>query len=59
MTKDGDFHRMSVFLGPPPKVVWLRTGNGPTTEIARVLRAYSDAICAFVEDEEAAFLAIG
>ena len=34
VTKDGDFHRLSVFLGPPPKVVWLRLGNGHTAEVA-------------------------
>jgi len=59
VTKDGDFHRMSVFLGPPPKVVWLRLGNGPTAEVAQVLRDYSEAIEAFVADGDAAFLTIG
>ena len=50
---------MSVFLGPPPKVVWLRLGNGPTAEVAQVLRDYSEAIEAFVADGDAAFLTIG
>ena len=58
VTKDGDFHRMSVFLGPPPKVVWLRFGNGPTAEVAQVLRDYSEVIEAFVADGDAAFLTI-
>jgi predicted nuclease of predicted toxin-antitoxin system len=38
VTKDEDFHRMVVLFGPPPKVVWVRTGNGPITELARLLR---------------------
>ena len=59
MTKDGDFHRMSVLRGPPPKVVWLRLGNCATADVARLLRDYSEAIGAFAEQEDAAFLAIG
>jgi len=27
VTKDEDFHRLSVLLGPPPKVIWVRLGN--------------------------------
>ena len=27
VTKDEDFHHLSVLRGAPPKVVWLRTGN--------------------------------
>lgn len=59
VTKDGDFHRLSVFLGPPPKVVWLRLGNGSTTDVAQALRDSSAAIGAFVDDKDAAFIAIG
>jgi predicted nuclease of predicted toxin-antitoxin system len=50
---------MSVFLGPPPKVVWLRLGNGHTAEVAQVLRDSAEAIEAFVADGDAAFLTIG
>jgi predicted nuclease of predicted toxin-antitoxin system len=38
VTKDEDFHRMSVLLGPPPKVIWIRLGNCSTAEVARGLR---------------------
>ena len=58
VTKDEDFHRLAVFLGPPPKVVWVRTGNGPPAELARLLRDYSEVIRAFDEDPDAAFLTI-
>jgi len=30
VTKDEDFHRMAVLLGPPPKIVWIRLGNCTT-----------------------------
>ena len=38
VTKDEDFHRLSVLRGAPPKVVWLRVGNCSTKDIARLLR---------------------
>src|SRR2546422_6085470 len=30
VTKDENFHRLSVLLGPPPKVMWVRLGNCST-----------------------------
>jgi predicted nuclease of predicted toxin-antitoxin system len=30
VTKDEDFHRLSVLRGPPPKVIWVRLGNCAT-----------------------------
>jgi predicted nuclease of predicted toxin-antitoxin system len=27
VSKDEDFHRLSVLFGPPPNVIWLRLGN--------------------------------
>src|SRR5437870_13286503 len=32
VSKDADFQKLSVALGPPPKVVWLRVGNRPTRD---------------------------
>ncbi len=59
MTKDEDFHRLSVFRGFPPKVVWLRVGNCATSEVARLPRARRAEIEAFVRDEQAGFLSLG
>jgi predicted nuclease of predicted toxin-antitoxin system len=53
VTKDEDFHRLSVFAGPPPKVVWIRLGNCSTAEVAQALRDYSEAVRAFAEQEKA------
>ena len=39
VTKDEDFHRLSVLLGPPPKVIWIRLGNCATADVARLLRS--------------------
>lgn len=59
VTKDEDFHRLSVLYGPPPKVVWIRLGNCTTDDVRDLLRASADEIEAFEQDLEAAFLALG
>ena len=58
MTKDEDFHRLSVLLGPPPKVIWVRLGNCSTDDVFRLLRVRREEIEGFVAHEEAAFLAL-
>lgn len=59
VTKDEDFHRLSVLVGPPPKVVWIRLGNCTTGDVERLLRGRFEQVRAFVEHEESAFLALG
>ena len=59
VTKDEDFHRLSVLLGPPPKVIWIRLGNCTTEDVARLLRFRAEDVMAFVDHEEAAFLELG
>jgi predicted nuclease of predicted toxin-antitoxin system len=44
VTKDADFHRMSVLSGPPPKVICLRLGNCSTQDIVDLLRRRRDDI---------------
>ena len=48
VTKDEDFHRLSVLLGPPPK-----------DDVACPLRRRRSEIVAFTEHPEVAFLALG
>lgn len=59
VTKDEDFHRLSVVLGPPPKVIWIRLGNCSTSDIARLLRFRAPEIQTFVAQEDAGFLELG
>jgi len=59
VTRDEDFHRLSVLHGPPPKVIWVRLGNSSTDDVIRLLRARRGEIEGFVAHEEAAFLALG
>jgi predicted nuclease of predicted toxin-antitoxin system len=59
VSKDEDFHRLSVLYGAPPKVIWIRLGNCSTAEIIRLLSERRSEIDGFLADEEAAFLALG
>jgi predicted nuclease of predicted toxin-antitoxin system len=59
VTKDEDFHRLSVLRGAPPKVVWLRMGNCTTHEIARLLRNRANDLREFEAHGEATFLELG
>ena len=59
VTKDEDFHRLSVLRGAPPKVIWIRVGNASTEEIARLLRERHDDVRRFGEQEDVTFLSLG
>ena len=59
VSKDADFHQVSLLHGAPPKVIWIRRGNCTTEEIISVLRDYSEEMEDFESDEEASFLALG
>lgn len=34
VSKDSDFRHLALLYGPPPKVIWVRVGNGPTAAVA-------------------------
>lgn len=57
VSKDSDFHQMSLLHGHPPKTVWLRVGNAPTT-IEKLLRAHHSTLLRFHKDPDTAFLAL-
>ena len=59
VTKDEDFHRLSVLRGAPPKVIWIRLGNCATADVARLLLFRAAQIADFVADADATFLALG
>ena len=56
VSKDADFRSLSAALGPPPKVMWLRVGNGPTRDIEALLRSRAADIRAFLTDPTSALL---
>ena len=47
VTKDSDFHRLSLLHGAPPKVVWWRIGNCATADIAKLLTKHAEDIREF------------
>ncbi|WOD40638.1 DUF5615 family PIN-like protein [Nodosilinea sp. E11] len=58
VSKDADMHDLSLVLGNPPKVIWLRLGNCSTRQVENVLRRDFDAIKLFYEDESLSLLAL-
>ena len=59
VTKDSDFHRLSMLHGAPPKVVWLRIGNCATADIARLLTTHAEDIREFDSQSESTVLELG
>lgn len=54
VTYDADFYDLSVIKGFPPKIIWLRTGNATTREIANLIISRKKVISTFLEDDELA-----
>lgn len=50
VTFDADFFDISVLKGFPPKIVWLRTGNMTTTEIAECMLFNYSNIVSFIDN---------
>ena len=53
VTKDVDFRDMALAFGPPPKVIWLRVGNGPTRAVELLLRTRVNDVRIFLADPSA------
>lgn len=56
MSKDGDFHRLAVLQGAPPKFVWIQLGNYTTADVVELLRRHHASIVRFSEQDEATVL---
>jgi len=52
VSRDSDFQERSILRGSPPKLIWVRTSNSSSKEIASLLRSALPALLAFVENEE-------
>ena len=50
-TKDKDYRELSRTLGPLPKVILITSGNGPTSDVATLLRERYVDILALQQDE--------
>ena len=51
VSKDSDFHQRSLVYGHPPKFIYLRVGNCPTSKITQLLRNNFDMIIKFESSE--------
>ena len=52
VTFDADFFDMVTLSGVPPKIIWVRTGNTSSGELAEILRNHAISIRRFLEDED-------
>ncbi len=55
-TKDTDYQNLSLAHGHPPKVIWIRLGNCPTSEVAALLRNRYNDLRDFYRDDTASLL---
>ena len=56
VSKDADFHQRSLVFGHPPKFVYLRVGNCPTSRITQLLRSNFVLLSAFDSDPNTSIL---
>ena len=59
VSKDSDFHQRSILYGHPPKFIYLRIGNSPTSKIINILRDNFDVITKFSNSEIESILVLG
>lgn len=59
VTQDVDYSNLSGLRGYPPKIIWLRCGNRPTSEIEELLRRNHPRIIHFLADPTIGCLEIG
>lgn len=52
LTFDEDFSELQNLYSFPPKIIWMRTGNVSTSEIAAILDYNKDEITKFINDQE-------
>ncbi len=58
VSKDSDFHQRSLLYGHPPKFVYLRIGNSPTSKIVQILRDNFDTMRRFGDMESESILVL-
>jgi predicted nuclease of predicted toxin-antitoxin system len=55
---DSDYNDLSLMLGFPPKVIWIRRGNCSTMAIAQILRASTLDIQQFHQNSDLGVLTL-
>ena len=54
--KEADYRDLSVTRGHPSRVIWIRLGNGPTSDVASLLRNRYDDLTNFYRDDRSGLL---
>lgn len=58
VSKDSDFYQRSLLYGHPPKFVYLRIGNSPTSRIVQILRDRFEVMSQFEISEMESILVL-
>jgi len=58
ISKDSDFHQRSLLYGHPPKFIYLRIGNSPTSKIVQILRDNLSTITQFDSSDTESILVL-
>jgi len=58
ISKDSDFHQRSLLYGHPPKFIYLRIGNSPTSKIVQILRDNLTTITQFDSSDTESILVL-
>ncbi|MCB9282997.1 MAG: DUF5615 family PIN-like protein [Lewinellaceae bacterium] len=58
VSKDSDFNNILLLHGYPPKVVWLRCGNVPTSFVEQLLKNRATGIHQFIKNSKPGILEI-
>ena len=58
VSKDSDFHQRSLLYGHPPKFIFLRIGNNPTSKIVQILTDNFVTIIQFDSSETESILVL-
>jgi predicted nuclease of predicted toxin-antitoxin system len=56
VTADADFYELAITFGPPPKAIWLRGCDYPTSVAERLIRGQAIRVTEFLNDSERAVL---
>ena len=56
VSKDSDFQQRALLYSHPPKVIWLRIGNGPTSAVVTLITSRLADIATFDADPTASIL---
>jgi predicted nuclease of predicted toxin-antitoxin system len=59
VSKDSDFEERSLFLGAPPKFVWIHTRNCTTLQVEKLLRAAFTTVKRFIDEGNEGCVVLG